>query len=103
MKPLSLPARRVLAWLGGALAVLTVLAIVMFTQTRLDREISNLPDPGRRALYDRTLETLRTSCAEARGPEMADYCRDQADFIKHFSECDSECRDLAARFAPRSR
>jgi hypothetical protein len=31
---------------------------------------------------------------------VAEYCRQQADFIKRFPECDRECRDLAARFAP---
>lgn len=102
---LSARARRSLAWLGGALALVAAIAGVtfmfMFMQTRLDRELSELPPSERRALYERTLETLRTTCSQARGPELADYCRQQADFVKRFPECDSECRELAARFAPR--
>lgn len=100
MLPHSSSARRVLTWLAAAVALLLALAVAVCMQTRLDREISDLPEPERRALYERTRETLRSPCSQARGPEVAEYCRQQADFIKRFPECDSECRELAARFAP---
>jgi hypothetical protein len=66
----------------------------------MNRELSDLPVTERQALYERTLETLRTTCVRAHGYELTEYCRKQADFITHFPECDSECRDLAARFTP---
>lgn len=100
MTPLSSRPRRTLAWLGGALVLLAALAVVCFIKTRLARELSELPATERGALYERTLDTLRTTCTQARGPEVAEYCRQQADFITLFPECDAECRDLAARFAP---
>lgn len=100
MMTLSSTARRILAWLAAALGLLSAVALAVFIHTRLDREISDIPEPERRALYERTRETLRSSCMQTRGPEMAEYCRQQADFIKRFPECDRECRDLAARFAP---
>ena len=92
--------RRLLAWLAAALSLLVAaVALAVFMRTRLSRELSELPEPERRALYERTLETLRSSCAQAPGPELAEYCRQQAEFIKRFPECDNECRALAARFA----
>lgn len=81
-------------------ADVAAIGLAVFLQTRLDRELSELPVPERRAIYERTLETLRTTCTQARGLEVAEYCRRQADFIKRFPECESDCRDLAARFAP---
>lgn len=101
MEPLSSRARRTLLWLGVALALLAAVAVATFTHARLDRELSGLPGPERRALYERTLETLRTSCMRSRGPELSEYCQQQAHFIKRFPECDSECHELAARFAPK--
>jgi len=82
------------------LALVLVGAIAVLMYTRLDRELQDIPEAERRALYERILETLRTSCMHARGLAFSDYCRGQADFIRRFPECDSECRALAARFAP---
>lgn len=98
--PLSTKAPRGVVWLVVVMTLLCAVALAVFVHTRLDREISQLPESERRALYERTRETLRTSCAHARGPEVTEYCREQADFIQRFPECDSECRELAARFAP---
>lgn len=92
--------RLILMWLGGLLALSLVVVLALYIHTRLDRELQDVPEAERRALYERTLETLRTSCMQARGPTFTDYCREQADFIRRFPECDSECRELAARFAP---
>lgn len=100
---LSTRARRSLVWGAGTIALAAAIAVVVFMQTRLDRELSDLPPSERRALFERTLETLRTTCGQARGPEVSDYCREQADFITHFPECDGACRELAARIAPRGR
>jgi cytochrome b pre-mRNA-processing protein 3 len=94
-------AGRALLWVGGVLAVLLALAVAHFLQTRLDRELSDLPDSERRVLYHRTLETLRTTCRQPPGPQMAEHCRQEAEFVLRFPECDSECRELATRFIRR--
>lgn len=60
--------------------------------------MTSLSTRARRALYERTLETLRTSCMHAPGREVSDDCPQQADFIKRFPECDCEWGSLAARF-----
>lgn len=64
----------------------------------LDREISDMPAPQRQALYQRTSQTLQQSCATETDSALRDYCRDQADFILHFPECDEDCHALARRF-----
>lgn len=99
MIPMSSNARRVLAWLVAVVALLSALALALFLQARLDRELLEFPGRERRALYERTRETLRTTCEQVRWTKMVEYCRQQGDFIKRFPECDRECRDLAARFA----
>ncbi len=99
-RPLSSLCRLILIWLGGLLAIALVCVLAMHIHSRLDRELQDVPEVERRALYERTLETLRASCMQARGPTFTDYCREQADFVRRFPECDSECRELAARFAP---
>lgn len=101
MKPLSSRSRRVVVLLAGALIILSALFLVAFMQTRIERELSDLPVAERRALYERTRDTLQTTCMLASGQELTGYCRQQADFITRFPECDGECHALAARFKPR--
>lgn len=80
--------------------VATAGLIAQYLHGRTNRELRDLPEADRRALYQRTLETLRTTCEHASGSQLTDYCRSQADFIERFPECDSECRELARRFHP---
>lgn len=89
-------ARRSSAWLAAAIGLAAAISVAVFMQTRLDHELSELPHAERRALFERPLETLRTACIQARGPEVSDYC-EQANFITHFPECDGTCRELAVR------
>ena len=55
----------------------------------------------RHALYERTRETLRTSCPRAQEQDVAEHCQQQAAFITRFPECNTECKNLAARFSHR--
>jgi cytochrome b pre-mRNA-processing protein 3 len=86
-------------WVVALLAVGLATGLFVLAQKRLDRELSYLPEAERKALYVRTLETLRTVCSQAPGPNLAGYCREQADFVERFPECDGECHAFAARFA----
>jgi hypothetical protein len=62
--------------------------------------LHELATPERRALYERTLQTLQSPACDpkhgARG--LHNYCRQQAEFIVEFPECDQGCADLAKRF-----
>lgn len=101
MRPLTSRMRRALAGLGGLLLLALVIGFTLLLRTCSVRELESLPEPERRALYDRTLETLRTSCMHSRGPTLTKHCRDQATFIQRFPECQQECRELAERFEPK--
>jgi hypothetical protein len=58
--------------------------------------IGQLSAPERRALYERTLRTLESSCDPRTQPDgLDDFCREQADFIVQFPECDAACLSLA--------
>lgn len=97
------PTGRRIAWLAVPLVLAASLAVLFFVQKRVEHEIAELPPSERRAFYERTLETLRATCSRAAGPEVSEYCRQQARFITHFPECDAACRDIAARFGTRGR
>lgn len=83
-------------WLTGAIGLVLICAAMIFWHHRVDRELRALPGPERRALYQRTLQTLHT--CEQSGSSLEDYCREQADFLRRFPECDDACRKLARRF-----
>lgn len=85
--------------LAAAIATLATLCGAVVLQTRLERDLTELPTPERHALYERTRETLRSSCPQARDPDVAEHCRQQAEFIRRFPECNAECRELAAHVA----
>src|SRR5512138_82311 len=85
--------------IGGTLLVGSLAGAVIYADGRTDRELRGLPETDRRPLYQRTLDTLRTSCAHARGPNLSDFCTEQAAFVSRFPECDADCRELARKFA----
>ena len=79
-------------WLAGALVIGALVALFIHRQTESVREVRSMPTAERRALYQRTLEILNSACAGAPGPTVEAYCRNQAEFIGLFPECDPDCR-----------
>jgi len=61
------------------------------------REIQDLPVPQRQALYQRTLENLKTVCDPAPGRSVREFCRGQASLALKFPDCDDDCRRTARR------
>lgn len=82
----------ILRWLAAGLVVAALAALAIFQQTRLGRELKHMPETERRALYQRTLETLKTTCANTSAATLKEYCREQAEFISAFPECLEICR-----------
>ena len=77
-----------------ASAVLIGLGVWLWFAGAEQRAIRRLPRDERVALYQRTLENVRTICASddlALGP----YCAEQARILLLFVECDGGCRELA--------
>ena len=87
-------------WLSGGLVVAALAAFAIHRQGEPDREMRGMPASERRALYQRTLETLQDACPRATGPTLKEHCREQAAFIEHFPECDNTCRALVAHLTP---
>jgi hypothetical protein len=83
------PIRR---WLAGGVGVAALAALFIYQQTEPGREVRNMPGSERRALYQRTVETLKSTCATVTGPTLKEYCRDQAEFLALFPECEDSCR-----------
>jgi hypothetical protein len=77
-----------------ALAALIGVGVWLWFAGSEQRAIRRLPRDDRVALFQRTLENVRTICAStdlALGP----YCAEQARILLLFAECDSGCRELA--------
>jgi hypothetical protein len=85
-------------WFHAAIiAILTggILYIWIWHQHSEERAIRALPDAERKALYQRTLADLESVCARPHASNLDDHCRDQAEFILQFPECDAACGRLA--------
>lgn len=88
--------RRIAVIVGIAAIVIAVLALWLTDRTDERRAIEQLSGQERRALYERTLHTLRSSCDPKTLPEgLDDFCQEQAEFVVQFPECDAVCRSLA--------
>ena len=79
-------------------AILVGTALCVWRDRAVDREIGALSPADRRALIERTQETLRTVCARVPGPELTERCRASAELVMRFPECDGACQALASRF-----
>ena len=87
---------------GAALLCLAAFAGLSYLQS--EREASSMramPEGERKALYERTMETLRTVCSGEHASAVPDLCRDQAELVVSFPECDDACRELARRHQPK--
>jgi hypothetical protein len=79
-----------------AAAVIAALALWTVDHGAERVAIEQLSGQERRALYQRTLHTLRSSCDPKTLPDgLRDFCREQAEFVAQFPECDEVCRALA--------
>lgn len=80
-------------------AGLIMAVVLIWSQTAEQRAIRHLPASERKALYERTLSTLRSPCSSSqRSNGLADFCRDQARFVLEFPECDTPCNVLAKQY-----
>ena len=88
-------------WTGLGLAAVALLAFGAWVWNRSaeERAVRHLPAEERRTLYDRTLRTLQDPCLPSKRASGLDaFCREQAEFIMEFPECDAVCVALARRY-----
>jgi hypothetical protein len=79
---------------------LVVVGLWLWSHHQAQSELLALPMERRHTLYKHTRETLETICMNARGPNLSEYCYEQALFIAQLPECDANCQDICQRFAP---
>lgn len=79
------------------LVALPALSLWGWRRERAERWVLELPPEERRALYERTLQTLRSDCVAPEGDDQGAFCRTQAELIIRFPECDTACQALARR------
>ncbi len=72
--------------------------VVAWHEHSVTRAIAALPRGVQEASYRRALEELSTTCSDQ--PALAEHCREQAELILHFPQCDDTCRQLARRHLP---
>lgn len=86
-------------WLFG-LFLVALGSVVAIARHRSDeRALRDLPEGERRALYQRTSQTLAGPCAATTvSGALLDHCRHEAELLRSFAECDEACAKLAARY-----
>jgi hypothetical protein len=87
---------------GAALAAM--IAGMAIGQWRGVDRIRSLPDGVRAAAYARALGDIEQTCAPP--PEndpLRQHCREQAQYVTIFPECDATCRQLVEPLLPHAR
>jgi hypothetical protein len=99
--PVSVPpAPRPPRWLlaaGTALAAAALVSAWWWSNTAEGRALRALPAAERRALYQRTIDTLREACEPAPPRSLRTLCRETAQRVLELPECGAACRDVARR------
>lgn len=89
-------ARRGLAVSAVALAAVAVVALLSWHQGDERRAIAALPASERATLYAGELEIFQTLCGISPRPDALERtCREKAEFMLQFPECDQACQQLA--------
>jgi len=88
--------QRVLAVIAFALAAAVVMALLSWHQGDERRALAALPAGERAAIYAMDLESFQSLCGRARRPDALERaCREKAEFMLLFPECDQACGQLA--------
>jgi hypothetical protein len=94
------PLRGAVLLAATALFLIAMYALSVFRGPER-RAIGELPEAERKALFERTLKTLKTTCApETRPAGLNEHCARQADLIVKFPECDADCAAVANASRP---
>jgi hypothetical protein len=81
-----------------------VLALWAWRQGAQRRAISDLPTDKRAELYRSELDAFRSLCGQGpRTDALERRCREKAEFLLQFPECDQGCEQLARTHLPLGR
>jgi len=87
--------RHLLTFTLICLCLLAAAVFVRWLRSGQRSALLALPSAERVALYQRTLENLRSVCDRSRPSGLDSFCADQAELALDFEDCDAECRKLA--------
>jgi hypothetical protein len=82
---------RLVVLLGGLL-VLLLLALITWRVLSERRAVERMEPETRAALFKETWQSFQLLCGDGADPALASRCKDQADFLRSFPECQGECR-----------
>ena len=89
-------------WKGLLVALVLAFAVAL-AATRLigdgaeTRAVERMPDAQRRALYEQSLRSTQSLCAQAETDgALVDRCAGSAQFLLAFPECDDACKAFAS-------
>jgi hypothetical protein len=77
--------------------LMVLLGYVAWTGGEQRRLVGRLSVTERRTVFENTLATYRTICADSLGERFQRYCDTQHDFLALFPECDTACGRLIAK------
>ena len=81
-------------------AVASVMGLVAYQRSE-NAELRGLPLAERATLYERTLGSLNSTCMHTSSEALVSYCREQAQFLARFPECNNSCQQTCHQFFPR--
>jgi cytochrome b pre-mRNA-processing protein 3 len=80
----------------AASGIAGLLLLWLFAQGGEQRALLQLPEADRAVLYQHTIDNLKRVCdPSARPSGLDEYCKQQAEFVLMFPECDAGCQALA--------
>ena len=99
--------RKGAGWGGALLAgwMLLIVATAAHDWVQNIGSIRGLPPAQRARIYERSLGEAEAACTtpEAQAGALHHHCRDQAEFLVLFPECDGRCQKLAEAILPHAR
>ena len=81
-----------------ALFIAIVAGFLLRRRAPEEKTIDSMSESERRAIYDKEIAAFRALCIEGPGSEIPGRCRDRAEFLRQFPECDESCRSQTDRF-----
>ncbi|HZR84431.1 MAG TPA: hypothetical protein VFD92_25255 [Candidatus Binatia bacterium] len=82
---------RVLIWLVTLVSLIALVGWIAWSVSEERRAIAHMPPEQRRVIYDHTMDTIRSMCADRSDAAIRQRCREQAQFLLAFPECDADC------------
>ena len=84
-------------WLAafGAVVLLLLVGTYLWSYFATASPVRGLPETQRKLLFERTQATMRDICQPKVTEPLRAFCRQQAELLLQFRECEADCQRLA--------